>query len=53
MSKKYTSYIGEIDSLISEKILLNVNNLKDGTYVLEIVCNNKVVKRVTFIKHTT
>ncbi len=50
MTKKHTSYVGELDSLLSEKILLNINHLKDGTYTISIISNNKIIKSINFTK---
>lgn len=45
-------YIGYLDELTSKKILLNISHLKDGTYRLTIMNDNRIIKEVTFTKST-
>jgi len=48
MKKK--KYEGKLNEIPSDKIYLNVNNLKEGTYILKIVNKNKVIKKTKFNK---
>ncbi|WP_273567974.1 hypothetical protein [Maribacter halichondriae] len=41
---------GSLDSFPENQIYLNIDQLKDGTYVLKIMKNNKVIKKTTFKK---
>jgi hypothetical protein len=41
-------YEGKLKDSLTDKIYLNVNNLKKGSYILNIV--NKVIKKTTFKK---
>ncbi|RMA57170.1 putative secreted protein (Por secretion system target) [Ulvibacter antarcticus] len=43
--------MGSIDWVPNKQILLSINNLKKGTYILKIVQNKKTVKEITFIKY--
>lgn len=48
MKKK--KYEGELPRIPSDKIYLNVNNLKEGVYTLKIMNKNKVIKKTKFNK---
>lgn len=37
---------------MAEKILLKINHLQDGRYILTIMNNNQIIKKVSFIKTT-
>jgi hypothetical protein len=50
MKKKGKVYEGEIEELTSNKIYLNINNLKKGKYKLRIVNKNKIIKNIDFNK---
>jgi hypothetical protein len=50
MKKKQKRYEGTVEEFTSNKIYLNINNLKKGTYKLKIVHKNKTVKSVDFTK---
>lgn len=43
-------YLGTLNEVSSNKIYLNINNLKKGTYTLKIINKNKVVIKMTFNK---
>jgi len=43
-------YLGKLKEVPSDKIYLNINNLKKGVYTLTIVNKNKVIKKMTFNK---
>ena len=45
-----TDYKGDIDSFLSNKIYINVKNLKDGNYELRIINNKKLIKIIKFKK---
>ena len=48
MKKK--KYEGKLHEMPSDKIYLNVNNLKSGTYTLKIINKNKIIKKTKFNK---
>jgi len=48
--KKIKEYEGSIEKVDSNKIYLNINHLKKGTYKLKIIHKNKIVKSVHFTK---
>jgi len=50
MKKKQLTYKGDIDQFPSKSILINVNNLSKGKYVLKIIYRNRVIKKTTFKK---
>lgn len=50
MKKKRTTYQGDIDVIPTKAIHLNINHLEPGSYVLNIVHKNKVIKKTTFKK---
>ncbi len=43
-------HTGSLEDLIGNQILLNISQLKDGTYILKIMDQNRIVKEITFIK---
>lgn len=43
-------YEGKLKDALNNKILLNVNNLKKGSYTLSIINKNKVIQKTTFKK---
>ncbi|MEM7186067.1 MAG: hypothetical protein AAF466_05350 [Bacteroidota bacterium] len=49
MAKRNT-YTGSLEDLLGNQILLNISKLKDGTYVLKIMDEKRVIKEITFIK---
>ncbi len=48
MKKK--RYEGKLNEVPSDKIYLNVNNLKKGVYTLKIINKNKVIMKTKFNK---
>jgi hypothetical protein len=50
MPKKPTKYEAKIEELPSTKIYVNVNNLENGDYELNIIHKNKLIKKTTFKK---
>lgn len=50
MKKKDESLNGTLDNFPEKQIYLNINHLKDGTYVLKIMHKNKVIKKTIFKK---
>lgn len=48
MKKK--KYEGKLNEVPTDKIYLNVNNLKKGLYTLNIINKNKVIKKTKFNK---
>tara|TARA_R110000744_G_scaffold87305_6_gene170536 strand:+ start:1209 stop:1367 length:159 start_codon:yes stop_codon:yes gene_type:complete len=50
MKKDENSLKGSIDSLPEKQIYLNINQLKEGFYILKILHNNKVIKKISFQK---
>ena len=52
MKNRKNVYTGTIESILAKKILLSIDHLKDGRYILTIVNNNRVIKEVTFLKST-
>jgi hypothetical protein len=50
MSKKQLIYTGDIENLIGNQIYINIKHLKEGTYSVNIVHNNKILKRINFKK---
>jgi len=48
MKKK--KYEGRLNDVPSDKIYLNVNNLKKGLYTLKIINKNKVIMKTKFNK---
>ena len=47
---RITKYEGELKQLPTHEISLNINYLKEGTYVLKIIYKNKIIKKTQFIK---
>ena len=43
-------YEGKLKEALTDKIYLNVNNLKKGSYTLSIINKNKVIQKTTFKK---
>ena len=52
MDKTRKINTGTIDEIISKKILLNIDYLKDGKYQISIMMGNKIIKEVSFCKTT-
>jgi len=50
MKQKDESLNGTLDSFPEKQIYLNINHLKDGTYVLKIMHKNKLIKKTIFKK---
>ena len=50
MKQNDESLEGTIDSFPEKEIYLNINHLKEGTYVLKIIHKNRVIKKTTFKK---
>lgn len=48
--KKKNNLEGSLDNFPENQIYLNINHLKDGTYVLKIMHKNKVIKKTVFKK---
>lgn len=51
MNQKNVSLEGSLDSFNEKQIYLNINHLKDGSYVLKIIHKNKVIKKTRFNKN--
>ena len=50
MRKLITKYEGSMSALPPDKIVLNVHDLRSGSYHLQIVHNRKIIKTITFKK---
>ncbi len=50
MKKKPISFKGGLEKVPEHQIYLNINHLENGTYILKIMHNNKVIKSTTFQK---
>ena len=50
MSKKPMKYESKIEQLPSNKIYINVNKMEKGDYELNIINQNKLIKKTTFKK---
>lgn len=50
MPQKKITYESKIDQLPSNKIYINVNNMEKGDYELNILHQNKIIKKTTFKK---
>ncbi len=50
MIQKKTKYESKIDELPSNKIYINVNNMDKGDYELNILNQNKLIKKTNFVK---
>ncbi len=51
MKQKNKSLKGTLDSFPEKQIYLNINHLKDGSYVLKIMHRNKLIKETRFNKN--
>lgn len=50
MPKKVIKYEANIDKLPSKKVYINVNHLDKGDYELNIINENKLIRKTTFKK---
>ena len=50
MPQKKIVYESRIEQLPSNKIYLNINKMEKGDYELNIVSQNKLIKKTTFKK---
>lgn len=50
MLQKKTTYESKIEQLPSNKIYINVNKMEKGDYELNIINQNKLIKKTTFKK---
>jgi hypothetical protein len=50
MPKKKMTYESKIEQLPSNKIFINVNKMEKGDYELNIIHQNKLIKKTTFKK---
>lgn len=50
MSKKQKAYTGSLSKMHSKKIYLNIKELESGTYTLNIMNKNKLIKQIIFKK---
>lgn len=50
MKEKENSLKGTLDSFPERQIYLNINHLKEGSYVLKITHKNKIIKETRFNK---
>ena len=50
MPQKKMTYESKIDQLPSNKIFINVNKMEKGDYELNIIHQNKLIKKTTFKK---
>lgn len=50
MEKNPMNYEGNLPPLTTRQILLNVNNLENGTYELVLLQNGIAIKRIIFKK---
>lgn len=50
MAYKKIVYESMLDSLTSKSIVININHLNKGNYILKIMHKNKVIKTTTFKK---
>jgi len=50
MPQKKSKYEAEIDALPSNKIFININQMEKGDYELNIIHQNKLIKKTTFKK---
>ena len=50
MRRKPIKYESKIEELPSNKIYINVNNMKDGDYELNIIHKNILIKKTSFKK---
>ena len=50
MSEKKIKYESKIEELPSNKIYINVNKMEKGDYEINIINQNKLIKKTTFKK---
>jgi hypothetical protein len=50
MPQKKITYESRIEQLPSNKIYLNINKMEKGEYELNIINQNKLIKKTTFKK---
>ncbi len=50
MKKRKTPLSGKLPDMPDQEIYLNVNALEKGTYKLNIIHKNKIIKKTTFKK---
>ena len=50
MPQKKRKYESDINALPSNKIFININKMEKGDYELNIIHQNKLIKRTTFKK---
>lgn len=50
MTQKKITYETKIEELPSNKIFINVNKMEKGDYELNIINQNKLIKKTTFKK---
>ena len=50
MPQNKPTYQSKIDQLPFKKIYINVNKMETGNYELNIICQNKLLKKTTFKK---
>lgn len=50
MPQKKIKYESEIEAFPSNKIFININKMEKGDYELNIIHQNKLVKKTTFKK---
>lgn len=50
MSQKKITYETTINQLPSKKIFINVKNMEKGDYEVNIINQNKLIKKTTFTK---
>ena len=50
MAQKKYNYEAKIDQFPSNKIYINVNNMEKGEYEINIINQNKLIKKTTFKK---
>ncbi len=50
MAKKEEKYIAKIEKLPDKKIYINVNHLEKGNYEINIIHQNKLIKKANFKK---
>ena len=50
MKKEKSLLEGTLDHIPENQIYLNINHLKDGSYLLKLMYKNKVIKEITFQK---
>lgn len=50
MAQKKITYEAKIDHFPTNKIYINVNNMEKGDYEINIINQNKLIKKTTFKK---